>query len=153
MVVATAVVVAAAVIVTAAVVVVATPVVATAAIIVAAVLAAAAGALDLERDPGAVLALDDRLDVLGADLQAGEAVDPLEARVARDLDANGPALDVAQAERARVAVDRDDGALELPGRREAVCSGAAPATVAENAVRATARTVKNPISFMLPTSS
>jgi len=66
-----------AVVVTAAVVVAATPVV------VSAVLTATAGALDLTGQPGAVRpASDVHLDVAGADLQAGEAGNALEAGVA-----------------------------------------------------------------------
>jgi hypothetical protein len=46
-------------------------------------------------------------------MQAADAVDALEARVAVDLDALGPALGVVQPERALLDVDRADGALEL----------------------------------------
>src|SRR4029453_17320071 len=56
------------------------------------------------------------LDPAHAGLQAREAVDALEARVGSDLDALGPALAVVDAERVDGAVDRDDAALELPGR-------------------------------------
>ena len=49
-------------------------------------------------DPAAVRPLHGRLDALHADLQRAEAGDPLEGRVARDLDADRAALRVVQAE-------------------------------------------------------
>jgi hypothetical protein len=90
------------------------PVVPAAAVV--AVLAAPAGALHHERDPAAVGAAHLGLDVRLAGAQAAEARDPLEAGVARDLDAHRPALAVAQAERAVVAVDGRDRALVLADR-------------------------------------
>ena len=63
--------------------------------------AAAARALDLERDPAAVRAAHDRLDVGLAGAQAGEPADALEAGAARDAHADRAALAVTQPERAR----------------------------------------------------
>src|ERR1700754_949502 len=83
-----------------------------AAVIVVAVVAAAARALDLAGDPAAGGTTHGRLDPLGAGLQGRER-DALEAGRAGDADRDRPALGVAEAEGAVVAVDRDDGSLEL----------------------------------------
>src|SRR5688572_11294928 len=85
-------------------------------VVVATVLPATTGALDLDRHPAPVATLDDGLDVAHPGAEAAEAVDPLEAGVAGDLDALDTALGVVEPERAVLAVDGEDGALELGGR-------------------------------------
>src|SRR3954451_22376612 len=86
-------------------------------VVVAAVPAPGARALDERGDPPAAGALDGRLDARQPGAQAEEAGDALEARGARDADADGTALVVAEAEAVPAPVDRDDGALELPRGR------------------------------------
>jgi hypothetical protein len=115
----------------------------------AAVRAAAAGALHFERHPRVAAAPHLGLDPPEAGAERREAGEPLEPSLARDLDAGGPALAVAKSERAGIAVHRYDGALELAELR-GVRSGLVPAPAAGTSaiVRAAARTVIVPMSFM-----
>src|SRR5215212_10054885 len=74
----------------------------------AAVTAAAARALDVQRHPAAIRALDGGLDALHPDVEGAEPGDPLEGRVARDFDADGAALRVMEPERPLRLADADD---------------------------------------------
>src|SRR6478736_1596509 len=83
---------------------------ATAAVIVAAVVVAG-----VVMAAAAVRAAHGGLDVAEAGAQAGEAADALEAGAGADAHADGPALAVAQAEGAGVAIHGDDRAFVLAG--------------------------------------
>ena len=83
-------------------------------VIVPAVIPAATRPLDLKGDPAAVTAPDDGLHIAHPGVQAGEPGDALEPGAAGDLDALDASLAVVEAEGALLAVDREDGDLELP---------------------------------------